>query len=105
MENGYIQRFWFDSGCVHASSTELFALFFIFSASRWTSFPVLIASLRSTRKLAGLVDNVIMFPYSALSLVCGTFFLRQSTEWNNSTFFYVIMWTPNPEVEPRLSEL
>ena len=32
-------------------------------------------------------------------------FLRQSTEWKNSTFFNVNMWTPDPEVESRLSEL
>ena len=48
MENWCIQRFWFDSGCVHASSTELFALFHIFSSSRETSYPVLLDSLRST---------------------------------------------------------
>ena len=74
MENWCIQRSWFDSGCAHASSTELFALFHTLSTSRWTSCPVLLVALRSTGKLVGLRDDVTMLPHAAQCLVCGTLY-------------------------------
>ena len=102
MENWCIQRSWFDSGCVHASSTELFALFHTFSTSKWTSYPVLLAALRSAGKLVGLGDDVAMLSSAAQCLVCGLLYASVC----GVEEFHVFprgKWTSDPVVVPSPS--